>query len=124
MAQEIPKMPDDPATVFSTHQLRGLSAKTNDESVFGARTPHYLLDLVATSSDAGRARISWEWAENFRNALQSSDPENVLPTTYICLTHPAEASLEIIYQENRDKLVEIKKRYDPDNVFRHALPEF
>ena len=124
MAQEIPKMPDDPATIFSTHQLRRPSAKTNDESVFGARTPHYLFDLVSISSDAGRARISWDWAKNFRDALQSSDPQNVLPTTYICLTHPAEASLEMIYQENRDKLVEIKKRYDPDNVFRHALPQF
>jgi hypothetical protein len=124
IAREILKMPDDPSTVFSTHQLRGPPAKTNGESFFGARAPHYLFDLVATSSDAGRARISWDWAKNFRDALQSFDPQNILPTTYICLTHPAEADLHIIYQENGDKLVETKRRYDPNNVFKHVLPKF
>ena len=124
IGREVLKMPDDPAAVFSTHQLRGPSAKQNDESVFATRTPHYLFDLVAISSDPRRARVSWDWAEHFRDALRSSDSLNVLPTTYIPLTPPVEASLEMIYQENRDKLVEIKRKYDPNNVFKHALLEF
>jgi hypothetical protein len=30
----------------------------------------------------------------------------------------------MIYQEYRDKLVEIKERYDPKNAFKYALPNF
>jgi len=64
------------------------------------------------------------WAKHYGNSLASSDPQNVLSATYITLTPPAEASLKVIYQENRDKLVEIEKKYDPNIVFTHALPKF
>ncbi len=124
MGRELLKMPNDPATVFHTHQVRGPSGEKNNDSCFSARSPHYLMYIVAISNDANRARISWEWAKHFREALQSSDPQNVLPTNFICSTSPAEASLEMIYQEHRDKMVETKERYDPRNVFKHALPRF
>lgn len=120
--QEVSKMPNDRSTLFSTHELRGPSAKANEESVFSARTPHFLIELIATSSDAERADRALEWASSSQDALRRTDLNNVLPMTYISLTPPEESKLETIYQEYRDKLVKIKKRYDPDNVFRHALP--
>jgi hypothetical protein len=87
-------------------------------------TPHYIIEFISTSSEASRAPEAWEWATGFREALKGADPQNVLPTTYILLTPPAEATLEMIYQEYRDRLVEVKERYDPKNAFKHVLPNF
>lgn len=124
IGEQILKMPNDPATLLTIQELRGPSTSPRDDSVFGTRTPHYIVEFIATSSDAIRAPEAWKWANDFREALKGTDLQNVLPSTYISLTPPAEASLEMIYQEYRDKVVEMKERYDPKNVFKHALPNF
>jgi len=59
-------MQDDLVTVFPTHPLRHPSAKKNDEFVFGARRPQYILDLIVTSYDAIGAGISWALGEALR----------------------------------------------------------
>ena len=124
IAEQVLKMPNDPATLFKIQDLRGPSASPRDDSVFGTRTPHYIIEFISTSSEASLAPEAWEWAIGFREALKGTDAQNVLPTAYISLTPPAEATLEMVYQEYRDKLVEIKERYDPKNIFKHALPNF
>ena len=88
VGREVAKMPDDPATLTSIHQLRGASSDVNNDSVYGARTPHYLFEFCATSSDPERAKAAWDWAVGFRDALRNTDPNNILTSTYICLTPP------------------------------------
>jgi Berberine and berberine like len=124
IGQEIAKMPDDPSTLLVIHQLRGPSEAANADSVFGARAAHYCLEFVATSSDQERTKVAWDWAVGFRDAIRKTNAQNILTATYISLTPPTEASSPAIYGENWDKLVEIKKQYDPKNVFKHALPKF
>jgi hypothetical protein len=124
IAEQALKMPNDPATLLTILELRGPSASPRKDPVFGTRTPHYIVEFIVTSSDASRSPGAWEWANGFREALKRTNPRNILLTTYISLTPPAEASLEMIYQEYRDKLVEIKERYDPKFMFKHALPNF
>lgn len=120
----IAAMPTDPATLFSVHELRGTSASPRAGSVFGARTPHYVFEFIATSSSQGEARHAWKWATEFRDAVKEAARDNVADFTYISLTPPGEADCAAIYGPRWERLVEIKQRYDPENVFRHAMPQF
>ncbi|KAI1878353.1 uncharacterized protein JN550_000535 [Neoarthrinium moseri] len=124
MAQEFAKMPDDPATLFSAHQLRGPSAAPRAGSVFSARTPHYVFEFIGTTSSPDRAQESWLWVTGFRDALRKTDPENLLETSYISLTPPAEARCSTIYGSQWQRLVELKNRYDPRNIFCYSLAQF
>jgi hypothetical protein len=124
VAEHIGRMPTDPATLFSAHQLRGKSASPRADSVFGARAPHYVFELIATSSTQEQAQVSWEWATNFRDAVRQTTADNVCPFTYISLTPPSDANYAAMYGPGWERLVELKNRYDPDNVFRYAMPQF
>jgi hypothetical protein len=124
IGREIARMPDDRSTLLSIHQLRGPSEAANANSVFGARTAHYCLEFIATSSEQERAKAVWDWAVRFRDEIRKTDAQNILTSTYISLTPPTEASSPAIYGDNWEKLVEIKRQYDPKNVFKHALPKF
>lgn len=124
IGREIARMPDDRSTLLSIHQLRGPSEAANANSVFGARTAHYCIEFIATSSEQERVKAVWDWAVRFRDAMRKTDGQNILTSTYISLTPPMEASSQAIYGENWEKLVEIKRQHDPKNVFKHALPKF
>jgi hypothetical protein len=119
-------MPEDPATLFTVHQLRGPSEAVNPNSVFEARIAHYCLEFIATASEPERTQAVWDWAVGFRDAIRKeTDEANILTSTYISLTPPAEASSRAMYgDDNWEKMVKIKMEYDPKNVFRHALPQF
>ena len=124
IGREVAGMPEDPATFFSIHHLRGPSETARLKSVFGVREAHYCFEFIATAVDATRTEEVWDWAVGFRAALRKSDRQNILTSTYISLDPPAEANSAAIYGDNWEKLVEIKKEYDPKNVFKHALPKF
>lgn len=124
VGEHIAKMPDDPATLFSVHELRGKSASPRGDSVFGARIPHYVFEFIATSSSQDEASHAWRWATAFRDAVKAAAADNVMPFTYISLTPPSDADYSAIYGSSWARLVEIKKHYDPANVFRHAMPQF
>lgn len=124
IGREIAEMPEDRSTLLSIHQLRGPSEAARANSVFGARTAHYCIEFIATASEQEKTQTVWDWAVRFRAALRETHGQNILRSTYISLTPPTEASSAAIYGGNWEKLVEIKKEYDPTNVFKHALPKF
>ncbi|KAJ4228266.1 hypothetical protein NW757_014144 [Fusarium falciforme] len=122
--REIAKMPADPAVLFSAHELRGKSTAPRADSVFAARAPHYVLEFVATSSSQDMARQAQQWGNGFRHAVLQTASDNLLPLTYISLTPPKDADYPTIYGTHWERLVAIKKKYDPKNVFRHSMPQF
>ena len=122
--EQVEEMPDDPAVMLSFHQLRGRSAFADLESVFGTQTPHYCIELIGASVHSQKAKANWDWAAKIRKALQQTDLKNVIPATYISLTPPNDSNSKTIFGEHWQKLVDIKQRYDPNNVFKHALPKF
>ncbi|CAK7205385.1 hypothetical protein SEUCBS139899_008155 [Sporothrix eucalyptigena] len=124
VAEHIAKMPTDSATLFSAHQLRGTSATPRADSVFGARTPHYVFEFIATSSTTEQTQASWAWATAFRDAVRQTRADNVCSFTYISLTPPSDANYASIYGPSWERLVKIKNQYDPDNVFRYSMPQF
>ncbi|KAI1360884.1 FAD-binding domain-containing protein [Xylaria arbuscula] len=105
---------------ISVHSLRSPAA--SEESVFGARVDHIMLELVAMSGVQDFGPKGEEWAQKFLQELKEADPENVLESTYVSLTGQDISDYKKIYGSYYDKLVELKKKYDPENVFKNAIP--
>jgi hypothetical protein len=119
------RMPQDPATLISIHQSRDRPSLSTGAlpSVFGAREPHYMVELIATAGTPETASAAHDWALMCRDALRETNASNILNSTYISLTPPAEADARKIFGLNWNRLMLLKAYYDPDNVFSNALPQ-
>lgn len=116
----IAKLPKDPGTIISIHQLRGKSTKSHVASVFDARDPHFMLEILGFSKEA--------WAAGVAEDVSQASQHNVLPTGYISLYNsllqadsPA-AYLEKTYGSKVKVLKILKSRFDPENVFQLTVP--
>lgn len=106
--------------MISIHTLS--SPKPNEESVFGARETHHMVEIVAMTKDESEKERALQWGQGLLQELQQADPRNVLGSSYISLLDHGDADLKKIYGNHLDTLVALKRKYDPDNVFKHSLP--
>jgi hypothetical protein len=119
----IKHMPSNPATLFSIHQLRGISAAPRQNSVFGTREPHYMLEILGYATVADDKSKAEQWGAQFAKALEESDEGNILPTKYISLDGSDEAySVSRLFGSNSQDVRALKKEYDPDHVFKLTVP--
>lgn len=105
---------------LSLHSLRAPAA--SKQSVFGSRVDHVMLELVAMTPAQELEIKGAEWSRDFMRELYESDPENVLESSYVSLMGEEDSDYKKIYGSHYDKLVELKKKYDPENVFKYAVP--
>ena len=112
-----------PGCAIFTHEFRGAAARVPAEATaFGLRRDHVLVEILATfvdRSDQIEEQRHRQWA---RAALQAFDAM-ALPGGYPNLLagdDPDRAAQS--YGRNAARLIEAKRYYDPDNVFRSAIP--
>ncbi|KAI1169888.1 FAD-binding domain-containing protein [Nemania sp. FL0916] len=105
---------------WSVHSLR--APAKNTDSVFGSRVDHLMLELVAMTGVQDLESKGAEWSNAFIQDLKAADPDNVLESAYVSLLGDEDSDYKKIYGSHYDKLVELKKKYDPDNVFKYAVP--
>ncbi|TGO55453.1 hypothetical protein BCON_0092g00370 [Botryotinia convoluta] len=122
LARNSKRLPGD-CLGFSMQELRGISTKTDLTAVFGAREPHFMLEILPIVSDMKSLEDANRWGENFLGELNRTNPENILEGTYISLTRQSELSLAKIYGPNYGNLLELKWMYDPNDVFSLAIPK-
>ncbi|KAI1813753.1 FAD-binding domain-containing protein [Poronia punctata] len=109
------------AVAVSVHALR--APAPSEEAVFGARVEHIMLELVCTTPVAEIAPKAADLARATIQELKETDAENVLESSYVSLLGEEDSDYRKIYGSHYDKLVQLKKKYDPDNVFKYAVPQ-
>jgi FAD/FMN-containing dehydrogenase len=112
-----------PGCAIITHELRGAASRVPENATaFGLRRDHVLIEILASFPDRSdpldepRHRL---WARATRQALGAA----ALPGGYPNLLaggDPERAAKS--YGGNAARLIRAKRQYDPDNIFRSAIP--
>jgi hypothetical protein len=106
--------------------MRGAALKSNLESVFGTRDPHFLLEILGGAVIKENREQAVKWSTSLWQDLQHIEPGNLLPSTYISLHRPNETtgqdSLSEIFGSNDQEVLKLKEEFDPKNVFDLAMP--
>lgn len=120
-------MPCDAGACFSLHLLAKDSPSVRDAtlvtgSTFNpqARQPHILVEIVGSALSEGSMVDCGRWAQRMRDALVASG--ETMRNSYISLSMPGSTKLQDIYGESFDLLKQLKLKYDPDGLFRYAIP--
>jgi FAD/FMN-containing dehydrogenase len=112
-----------PGCAIFTHEFKGAASRVPVEATaFGLRRDHVLVEIVAVCSDQSdefEEQRHREWA---RAALQTFEAL-ALPGGYPNLLTASDAHRAAkSYGPNVERLIKAKRRYDPDNIFRSAIP--
>lgn len=90
------------------------------ESVCAYRQPHLMIELLGFGGDDVAARDASAWALESRNKLMVL--EDALPITYLSLTAPEFTDAKAVYGDKWEELRQLKREYDPNNVFSNTIP--
>jgi FAD/FMN-containing dehydrogenase len=113
-----------PGCAIFTHEFRGAASRiSEEETAFGLRRDHVLIEVLAvfgdgSNGDEEEARHR-QWAKSARHAFDAM----ALPGGYPNLLPPDGTDRAAMsYGRNADRLARAKRHYDPDGVFRSAIP--
>jgi hypothetical protein len=105
-----------PLSVVPIFQMHGVAARVEPESTaFALRRTQWDLDIIAQWADPATADANIAWARNFWEAVAPF-------STGVYVNHldsdDGAARIHAAYGTNYARLVEIKRKYDPQNFFR------
>src|SRR5262249_15166124 len=106
-----------------THEFKGAASRVPlDTTAFGLRRDHVSIEILASFDDGSgteEERRHRQWERDTRQAFTSI----VLPGGYPKLLCDGEAARAAAsFGRNSERLLRTKRLYDPDNVFRSAIP--
>jgi hypothetical protein len=108
-----------PFSALVVNHFHGAAARTDPAgTAFAHRAPHHPVEIIAAWSPDGSADRHRAWADSVAEAL---DPM-ARPGGYPNLLGPDDdARARDSFGANLGRLLELKRRYDPDNAFS-AIP--
>ncbi len=118
---EAARVVTSPSSVIALHHFHGAAARVHPAATaFALRREHLLVEIIAAWDPAavGESARHESWADTVCDALGSA----ALPGGYPNLLGPGDHErLVLAYGANADRLRELKRRYDPDDVFVSAI---
>jgi len=115
LIEQASKAPN-PLSVIALQQLHGAATRVSStETAFAHRYDHYNFIPMARWKDPSDADRNIEWARNLWQAMQPHCDEAVYGND---LGDEGDDRLRAAYGLNFDRLVGLKNRYDPNNLFR------
>jgi FAD/FMN-containing dehydrogenase len=110
-----------PGCAIFTHEFRGAASRVAPgATAFGLRREHVLFEIITMFDDRVDGLDEFrhqQWAHKARRALSV----DALPGGYPNLLGADDARAAESYS-NAERLLAAKRTYDPDNVFRSAIP--
>jgi FAD binding domain/Berberine and berberine like len=112
-----------PGCAIFTHEFRGAASRIPLEATaFGLRRDHVLVEILATFADRSDKLEEQRHLQWTRDTLQAFDGL-ALPGGYPNLLPGGDAARAAkSYGRNAERLINAKRHYDPDDVFRSAIP--
>jgi FAD/FMN-containing dehydrogenase len=112
-----------PGCAIVTHEFRGAASRVPaDATAFGIRRDHVLVEILASFVDRSEPRDEHshrQWVQATLGAFSAL----ALPGGYPNLFTSGDVERAAkSYGRNVDRLLKVKRQYDPDNVFCSAIP--
>jgi len=106
-----------------THEFKGAASRVPAHATaFGLRCDHVLVEILATLFDRSNKKEEQRHRQWARATRQAFSPI-ALPGGYPNFLVAEDADrVAKSYGANAERLIAAKRRYDPDNVFRSAIP--
>jgi FAD/FMN-containing dehydrogenase len=115
LVDAIGRLPGPECEVFTAHVAGALARVSVDATAFPQRRPHFVMNVHARWRDAGMDQPCIGWA---RKLFEAMSP-HAAGTVYVNFMPGDESEqVERAYGVNFGRLAEIKRRYDPSNLFR------
>ncbi|NIK54912.1 FAD-binding oxidoreductase [Kribbella shirazensis] len=117
ITEHFPRKTSPMSVTMFYHLDHGYLETADDATAFsGQRTERYAMFVIATTPVLEALEAERTWVRTFWDALQ---PHTINIGSYINgMADADEARLRASYGDKYERLVEIKRKYDPDNVFR------
>ncbi|KAG9256565.1 uncharacterized protein F5Z01DRAFT_634147 [Emericellopsis atlantica] len=90
---------------------------------FGAAT-HMLLSFSDMTSSEDALAAARSWNDELYTKLRGSGDEALLDGSYPPLTRPADRTAEQLFGNKWPRARELKETFDPENVYKWAVPRF
>jgi FAD/FMN-containing dehydrogenase len=112
-----------PGCAIVTHQFKGAATRVLQEATaFGLRHHHVLVEILATCPDRSD-QVEEERHRRWARAALAALDAMALPGGYPNMLAGDDADRATkSYGRNAKQLIKAKRHYDPDNVFRSAIP--
>ena len=108
-------LPDPQSDVFFAHLGGAQSRVSDDATAYQGRSAEYVLNVHGRWSDASQDESCIAWCRDLWNAMG----QYATGEAYInFMTEEESARVESAYGSSYQRLVELKNRYDPSNLFR------
>ena len=105
-----------PFSAIVIHHVNGAATRiAADETAYALREPHYaIVNAAAWIDGPGSSHIEWA-----NNSLKRMQPFVNLPLYVNFMGIGGEAEIRDSYRNNYERLVTLKRKYDPTNFFHH-----
>jgi hypothetical protein len=108
-------LPTEQTQVVIEHMHGGASRVPATQTAFGLRRTHYSINIMPAWSDPATAEKCIDWARGFGSALEAFGASDAY-VNYLSDEGPS--AVRASYGVNYERLVQLKKKYDPDNFFQ------
>ncbi|WP_170384443.1 FAD-binding oxidoreductase [Ruegeria atlantica] len=115
LLEGIAKLPDPASEVFVAHVGGAMARVPTDATAYPERSAHFIMNVHSRWEDPTKDEACINWAR----ALYDRMTPHATGSAYVNFM-PADQSdaLDGAYGANGSRLAEIKRKYDPDNLFR------
>jgi FAD/FMN-containing dehydrogenase len=108
------KLPSAASEIFVAHLGGAINRVAADATAYPHRDAEFVMNVHTRWEDAKDDEACVAWARKFFDATARFSTGGV----YVNFVSEGEERVEAAYGSNFERLAKLKKRYDPDNVFR------
>jgi hypothetical protein len=110
----------DQGNAIILHEARGASVEPQEESCFGARQPHWVVQIVCASLQAENVGASTRLSRKLYSALKAAG--EALEVTYASLAQTKDTDMSKQFGKDYEFVMSLKNKYDPDGMFDNTVP--